>query len=208
MADASLQQIVLDRPLHEVVVDAGLSNTFEVLNRLVVIAFESRKIADLEEELVRQSKSVISLELQKCRSHIHSRFRIVLLVPAGSSLVRLHSALLVSKLYLKELRNVLLPRRGSPKVALQRVVVDRLFKTASSILGVCLSVRLEGLGESVGGIVGLVQVVRLDCGCALERQTGFLACENNCLVSRVLQTGHAGLGAPCFCILKAFAAWI
>lgn len=107
---------------------------------------------------------------------MHLRFSIVLLIPSSSGLVGLHGALLVSKLHLKQLRNILLPRCRPPEVALQRVVVDRRVEAAGGVFGIRLSVRLEGLGERVGGVVGLVQVGLLDCGGALERQAGFLAC--------------------------------
>jgi hypothetical protein len=55
MADSCFEQVVLDRELHQVVVDRVLANPFVVLDRLVVVAFESSKLGDLQVMLICQS---------------------------------------------------------------------------------------------------------------------------------------------------------
>lgn len=209
MADASLQQVFLDRPLHEVVVDARLRDALEVLNRLVVVSLKSSEIADLEEQLVRQPASIVNQWSVRKPGGKNSRFGIVLLVPAGSGLVCLHSALLVAKFNLEQLRNVLLPCSRPPEVALHSIVIDGDVEATSGILRVRLPVRLEGLGHGVRRVIGLVQVVLLDRSGALKRQTGLLACAKQFLSDVRSRPGRAaGFSSPCFCILKAFAAWM
>lgn len=52
MADAGFQEVLLDRPLHKIVVERRLCDTLVVPNCLVVVCFECRQICNLEEELV------------------------------------------------------------------------------------------------------------------------------------------------------------
>lgn len=75
VADASLEEIVLDRPLHQVVVDGRLADTLVLLNRLVVVALDGGQIGDLEEVLVcettRHPRSRWSVS--SCLDHVHER---------------------------------------------------------------------------------------------------------------------------------------
>lgn len=53
MADAGFEEVVFDRPFHEVVVDGGFGDFFVVFGRLVVVARDGGEVGDFEEELVR-----------------------------------------------------------------------------------------------------------------------------------------------------------
>lgn len=52
VADSCLQEVVFDRPLHEVVSDGLTSNALIVRDRLVVVPFEGSQISHLQEVLV------------------------------------------------------------------------------------------------------------------------------------------------------------
>lgn len=47
MAYASFEEVVLDGPFHQIVVDRSLCDLFVVCNRLVVIGFYSSEIGNL-----------------------------------------------------------------------------------------------------------------------------------------------------------------
>lgn len=83
-------------------------------------------------------------------------------------------------------------RRRTPEVALERVVVDGLLQHARRVFGVGLAVRFEGFGEGVCGVVGLVQVLRLDGGGVLKGEAGFFACERRRGVVNGLKMGRWG----------------
>lgn len=55
MADACLEEVLLYRPLHEVVVDGGLGDTFVVGDGFEVVALQSSNIGKLQVKLVGQS---------------------------------------------------------------------------------------------------------------------------------------------------------
>lgn len=104
------------------------------------------------------------------------RLRIIVLKPPGRRLVRLDSPLLVPNLHLIHLRQILLLRRGAPEVAFERVVVDGRRQHAGGVLRVGLAVGFVRFGQGVGGVVGLVEVLGLDGGRALECLACFFAC--------------------------------
>ena len=104
----------------------------------------------------------------------YARFSLVTLKPAGSGLVRLCSSFLVTDLDLVYSRQILLLRRRSSEIALARVVIYRLLQHAGSVLGVGFAVGFVSFGESVGGVVGFIEVLGLDGGSALKGSTGFL----------------------------------
>ena len=202
MADSCFQEVILDRPAHEVVVHRRLGHLFVVFDRLVVIRLEGCKIRNLEEELIREPVSTsarfqsASLPLEKirpllppipstmprksCKRNKHrkknSRLRIIRLEPSGRQLVRFERAARVAHLDLEHLGQVLLVRGRAPEVALARVVRDGLPQHARRVLRVGLAVRLEGFRQRVGCVVRLRQVLGLDRGRALECQAGFFAC--------------------------------
>lgn len=59
VADASLEEILLDAVAHKVVVDGRLRNLLVVFDSSVIIAIEGSNVRDLQPELVGQSVAVI-----------------------------------------------------------------------------------------------------------------------------------------------------
>ena len=55
MTYASFEKIVLNRPLHQIVIDGRFRNSFVILNRLIVFSLERSEVGDLEEQLIRKS---------------------------------------------------------------------------------------------------------------------------------------------------------
>lgn len=76
MTDTGLQEIILDGPLHQVVIDRCPANSLVVFDGLVVVAFERRQISHLQVMLVCKTardvnngtKPVVflNLTLQRC----------------------------------------------------------------------------------------------------------------------------------------------
>lgn len=60
MTYASLEEVVLYRPFHQIAVDCRLCDLLVVLNRFVVVSLEGCEIRDFEEELIRQSAHIKS----------------------------------------------------------------------------------------------------------------------------------------------------
>ena len=52
MAHTCLEQVLLDGPLHEIVVDARFGDAFVVGNRLIVVLFQSGEVGDFEVKFV------------------------------------------------------------------------------------------------------------------------------------------------------------
>lgn len=52
MANASFEEIVLDRPLQQIVIHGRLADFLVLLDRLVIVAFEGGQVGDLEEVFV------------------------------------------------------------------------------------------------------------------------------------------------------------
>lgn len=176
MTYASLQQVLLDGPAHQIVVHRAPRHLLVQLDGLVVVAFHGREVGRLEEQLVGQSvlqQNQLSPHKQPPQS---SRRSIILLIPPGRHLVRLARALLVANLLLEQLGQGLLVARGAAEAALGSVVVDGLGQYPRGVLGVRLAVRLRRLGQRVGRVVRLVQLVLLDLGGFLEGQAGVFAC--------------------------------
>lgn len=55
MADTSLEEVVLDRPLHEIIGNGRPADSLVVLNSLVVVSLESGQIRNFQVVLVRES---------------------------------------------------------------------------------------------------------------------------------------------------------
>lgn len=69
---ASLQQVLLDGPAHQIVVHRAPRHLLVQLDGLVVVAFHGRKVGRLEEQLVGQSvlqQDQLSLHEQTHRAH-------------------------------------------------------------------------------------------------------------------------------------------
>lgn len=54
MADTSFEEVVLDRPLHEIISDGRPADSLVVLNGLVVVSLESGQIRNFQVVLVRE----------------------------------------------------------------------------------------------------------------------------------------------------------
>lgn len=55
MANTGFEEVVLDRPLHQMVVHRGLADLLILLDRLVIVTFDGGKVGDLEEVFVGKS---------------------------------------------------------------------------------------------------------------------------------------------------------
>jgi hypothetical protein len=54
MADTCLQEVVLDRPLHEIISDGRPADSLVILNGLVVVSLEGSQIRNFQVVLVRE----------------------------------------------------------------------------------------------------------------------------------------------------------
>lgn len=55
MADSGFQEVLLDGPLHQVVIDGGPGDALVIGDGFEVISFEGRDVCSLEVQLVRES---------------------------------------------------------------------------------------------------------------------------------------------------------
>lgn len=59
VADSGFEEVLLDRPLHEIVIDGGFGDTLVVGNGCEVVAIEGCEVCELEVELVGESVTVL-----------------------------------------------------------------------------------------------------------------------------------------------------
>ena len=55
MAYAGFEEVVLDRPFHQIVVDGRLGHFVVILNGFVIISLQSREVGNFEKQLVGKS---------------------------------------------------------------------------------------------------------------------------------------------------------
>lgn len=176
MANASFEEIVLDRPLQQIVIHGRLADFLVLLDRLVIVAFEGGQVGDLEEVFVckpgfwrlRRGRK------KKKRQKDYVRCSIITLIPLRGLFVRLECLLRIPNLDFIHLAQILLMRCRSPEVPLGDVMLDGTLEDAHRILGIRLAVDLERLCQAVRRVVGLIEVIPLDIRSLFERKTGFL----------------------------------
>lgn len=105
---------------------------------------------------------------------MYIRLGIILLKPPRSQLICLHRPTQIPQLHLIQLGQILLMRRRPPKIPLHRVMPDRLLKHPRRILRLILPVALIRLRQRVRRVVGLFELVLLECSGFLEALPGFL----------------------------------
>jgi len=106
---------------------------------------------------------------------LDSRLCIITLKPPGRRIVRRDRTLVIRNLNLVQFRQILLIRRRPSEVALGCVVGDCACEGLRGIFRVGLAVGLVGFYEGIGGVIGLVEVLGLDCRGAEEGITCFFA---------------------------------
>lgn len=101
-------------------------------------------------------------------SNYDVRLGMIALKPARGRLVRLRRSLLIANLNFVHFREILLLRRRSSEVPFAGIMIDSLLQHSRRVLGITLAIRLVGFCEGIGGIIGLVEILGLNCGYALE----------------------------------------
>ena len=100
-------------------------------------------------------------------------------------------------------------RSCAAEVTLGTVSVDSNVQAPRGSLGIVLAVGLEGVDESVGSIIGLLELIGLNLRRLFESLSGLEV--YNRIVSAVVSDRmprQSGKGILCCCILKALAAWV